>query len=65
MTGSYRLTRLCIQGMTGKTQWVTGKDMGFSYGQGFSEPVVICAYTGKTYSRRLIYLSILVKQTGK
>lgn len=28
------------QGMTGKTQGVTGEDEGFSYGQGFSEPVV-------------------------
>lgn len=28
------------QGMPGKTQGVTGEDEGFSYGQGFSEPVV-------------------------
>lgn len=40
LTGDYRIYRVCVQGMTGKTQGVTGEDEGFSYGQGFSEPVV-------------------------
>lgn len=46
-TGDKRAYRSCVQRLTGvaqgitvKTQRVTGKDRGFSYGHGFLEPVV-------------------------
>lgn len=40
LTWDYRVYSGCVQGMTEKTQGVTGKDMEFSYGLRFLKPVV-------------------------